>query len=82
MGKPTKETKMVIWDPGRGFTDPELCFEWHGLKFFNKTIHHVTDEIYEAVKHMHNFHEVYSHKYTIISFNKEVLNETEDNMVQ
>jgi hypothetical protein len=68
-GKPSKETKMVMWDPGRGFTDPEQYFEWHKMKFFNKCVQPVSDEVFEALRHSHNFHIIYARKYNILDFN-------------
>ena len=68
-GKPPKETKMIMWDPGRGFTDPDLYYEWHGMKFYNKCVQPVSDEVFEALRHTHNFYIVYSRKYNVLDFN-------------
>jgi hypothetical protein len=88
--KPTKDTKMVMWDPGRGFDNPDQYFEFHGMKFYNKCVQPVTDDVFEAVKHIHNFHIVYARKNLVLSFEnpvgelrKEVpLFETENTLVQ
>jgi len=84
--KPSKEAKKIMWDPGRAFHDPELFFEWHGMKFFNKTVQPVSDEVYEGVKHIHNFHTVYAQKYAVNDFSNRFISggmfpETENTMV-
>lgn len=54
--KPSKDVKRVMWNPGRGtLADPTTFFDYHGMKFFVRTVQPVTDQVYEAVRHIHGF---------------------------
>lgn len=53
MAKPSKEVKRVMWKGHPG--DEGSPYEFHGMKFFPRVVQPVSDEVFEAVKHIHNF---------------------------
>lgn len=61
-----KEYKKIIYLGYPG--DRGSPFEFHGIKFGAREVQPVTDEVYEAVKHMRGFATVNSVRNSVVGF--------------